>query len=394
MKKYEYDVALSFAGEDRQKARELADLLESGRYHVFYDEYEQATLWGKNIYEHLSSVYKDKARYCVMFLSQHYAQKLWPNHERQNAQARAFEENKEYILPIRIDDTDIPGFLSTVGYLDLRSMPIEKIYKILIDKLSGSVAQAETTDILTPATVEDDSGEYVLLRQEDGKQYFIPLQNVHWGSTEISLELLPESSEQVTFLRSLRDNVRNHFAQDNMLAFALQDDAAWVIPQEAVQTMSGSKTIWKAVLKENSREQEFGQWNEVVVNNISSDQIAEMRAKKILLNEREMISNDPVMESFISDGTFLNETRIQIQKSPIPGLYRSSGQTPERFLKRARLASVLYLKLSNTVEDILQLELKLLSPEELQINFKGRRRQRHTDIEPPIIQVNGICPLE
>ena len=107
-----------------------------------------------------------------------------------------------------------------------------------------------------------------------------------------------------------------------------------------------------------------------------------------------MISNDPVMESFISDGTFLNETRIQIQKSPIPGLYRSSGQTPERFLKRARLASVLYLKLSNTVEDILQLELKLLSPEELQINFKGRRRQRHTDIEPPIIQVNGICPLE
>lgn len=394
MTEYEYDVALSFAGEDRHHAEKLANLLKSGGYRVFYDKYEQAALWGKNLYDHLSTIYKDKARYCVMFLSKHYAQKLWPNHERQSAQARAFKENQEYILPIRLDNTEIPGVSPTVVYLDLCSMNVEEIYKILMDKLSGSVAQAKTTDILTPATVEDDPGEYVLLCQEDGKQYFISLQNAHWGSTEISLELLPESSEQVTFLRSLRDNVRNHFAQDNILAFALQDDAAWVIPQEAVQTMSGSKTVWKVVLKESSREQDFGQWNEVSVNNISSDQIAEMRARKILLNERERISNDPLLESLISGGTFLNETRIQIQKSPIPDLYHSFGQTVERFYKFVRLALVLYLKLSNTVEDILLLDLKFLSPEHLQVNFKGRRRQRHTNIESPTIQVNGICPLE
>ena len=102
MTEYEYDVALSFAGEDRHHAERLANLLKSGGYRVFYDKYEQATLWGKNLYDHLSSIYKDKARYCVMFLSKHYGQKLWPNHERQSAQARAFEENQEYILPIRL----------------------------------------------------------------------------------------------------------------------------------------------------------------------------------------------------------------------------------------------------------------------------------------------------
>ena len=64
-----FDVALSFAGEDREHAKQLADHLESGGYTYFYDEYEQADLWGKNLYVHLSSIYKDKARYCVVFLS-------------------------------------------------------------------------------------------------------------------------------------------------------------------------------------------------------------------------------------------------------------------------------------------------------------------------------------
>ncbi len=252
MQEYDYDVALSFAGEDRHHAEALAEFLESGGYSVFYDEYEQANLWGKNIYEHLSSVYKDQARYCVMFLSKHYARKLWPNHERQSAQARAFEENKEYILPIRIDDTEIPGFLSTVAYLDLRSMSIEEIYKILVKKLSSSISQAPPTDLSLPAAVESGSSEFVLFHLEDRKQQFIPFQDARWDSKEISLELLPESPEQVAFLRSLRDSVRNHFAQGNRLAFALQEDAAWVSPQEAIQTISDSQTVWKVVLKEDS----------------------------------------------------------------------------------------------------------------------------------------------
>ena len=86
-----YDVALSFAGEDREYAETLRDLLIAGGYKSFYDEDELASLWGKNLYDYLSSVYKDRARYCVMFLSKHYERKLWTNHERQMAQARAFQ---------------------------------------------------------------------------------------------------------------------------------------------------------------------------------------------------------------------------------------------------------------------------------------------------------------
>jgi len=130
-----YDVAISFAGEDRPIAQQLAESLRAKNVTVFYDRFEQADLWGKNLYDHLSMIYKDSARYCVMLLSEHYARKSWTNLERQNAQARAFEENREYILPIKIDDTEIPGLPSTIGYMDARSYSMDEIVSALMNKL-------------------------------------------------------------------------------------------------------------------------------------------------------------------------------------------------------------------------------------------------------------------
>jgi hypothetical protein len=112
-----YDVALSFAGEDRSKARALASVLTTKGISVFYDDFEKSRLWGEDLYSYLSDLYRFRATYCVMFLSRHYADKMWTNHERKAAQERAFQDNRTYILPIRIDDTEIPGILSTVGYL-------------------------------------------------------------------------------------------------------------------------------------------------------------------------------------------------------------------------------------------------------------------------------------
>lgn len=130
---YRYDIALSFAGEDRKYANELAQALKACKIDVFYDEYEEAQLWGKNLYTYLSEVYQKQARFCVMFLSQSYAQKLWTNHEREAAQARAFEENKEYILPIRLDETKIPGIPPTIGYQKWSNA--DSIADIIIKKL-------------------------------------------------------------------------------------------------------------------------------------------------------------------------------------------------------------------------------------------------------------------
>jgi hypothetical protein len=138
-----YDVVISFAGEDREHAGRLAELLKNDSFDVFYDGYEEHDLWGKNLYEHLTEVYSKRGKYCVMFLSKHYTAKQWPTLERRAAQVRAFKEHREYILPIRVDDTEIPGILDTVAYQDLRKKSIEGIYSILKRKLLPSEESAE-----------------------------------------------------------------------------------------------------------------------------------------------------------------------------------------------------------------------------------------------------------
>ena len=140
--KFEYDVALSFAGEDREYIEKVANYLKGKGIKFFYDKYEKTKLWGKDLYVHLDEVYQKKAKYCVMFLSCYYAEKLWTNHERKSAQARAFKEKGEYILPARFDDTEVPGILPTVGYINLRSLKPEEFGKLLIKKLKKG-----TTDL-------------------------------------------------------------------------------------------------------------------------------------------------------------------------------------------------------------------------------------------------------
>jgi hypothetical protein len=132
---HNYDVAISFAGEDRSVAESIAIKLKEKDVRVFYDAFEKDQLWGKNLYEYLTKIYTEEARYCLILLSKSYAEKSWTNLERRSAQARALREGKEYILPIRIDDTKIPGLPETVGYISLWNTTIEKIVDLVLKKL-------------------------------------------------------------------------------------------------------------------------------------------------------------------------------------------------------------------------------------------------------------------
>lgn len=130
-----FDVAISFAGEDRDIAEDLANKLKIQNVQVFYDNFEKSDMWGKNLYDYLTEVYSEKSKYCIMLISENYSKKLWTTLERQSAQARAFRENREYILPIRLDDTKIKGINETIGYLDYNTHKVDEIVELVIDKL-------------------------------------------------------------------------------------------------------------------------------------------------------------------------------------------------------------------------------------------------------------------
>lgn len=148
---YAYDVALSFAGEDRAIVAEVKDHLSLAGVRVFYDRDYQPDLWGADLYQHFQTVYKVRSRYCVAFLSRHYGQKAWPKHEMRQAQARVFSGEGDYILPVRLDDSEIAGINETTGYLDARTMTARQIADTLLTKAFYGSFRPDLASTLTTA---------------------------------------------------------------------------------------------------------------------------------------------------------------------------------------------------------------------------------------------------
>lgn len=136
-----YDVALSFAGEQREYVEHVARCLRRQGLSVFYDKDEAVELWGKNLTEHLLWVYRDGSRRTVVFISKEYAQKAWTRLERRAAQERAFRERTEYILPVRFDDTPVPELFETVAYLDARTISPQRLCTRILQKLGAVPAR-------------------------------------------------------------------------------------------------------------------------------------------------------------------------------------------------------------------------------------------------------------
>jgi len=132
-----FDIALSFAGENRAYVEEVAVGLKSAGVSVFYDGFEKANLWGKNLIDHLADIYSS-SRYVVMFISKQYVEKAWTTHERKHAQERALFAQEEYILPARFDDTDLPGMTRTVAFQDLRRTTPAELVELILAKLHRS----------------------------------------------------------------------------------------------------------------------------------------------------------------------------------------------------------------------------------------------------------------
>ncbi|WP_435825980.1 TIR domain-containing protein [Micromonospora zamorensis] len=135
----QYDFAISFASPQRDYARALALKLQQFGASVFFDSFEAESLWGANLIDRFTEVYREGSRLCIMIVSQEYIRRAWPRLERQSAQSRAMESDKEFILPIRVEQVDVPGLIRTVGYLDADQHDLDSIATMAMSKLRGLV---------------------------------------------------------------------------------------------------------------------------------------------------------------------------------------------------------------------------------------------------------------
>ncbi|MCB2171917.1 TIR domain-containing protein, partial [archaeon] len=112
-----YDVALSFAGEQRTYVNEVANLIRSEGLVVFYDEFYEGKLWGEDLTEYLWRVYYKESSFCMIFISKEYVSKAWPTHEKKAAIAKEVKKMGGYILPVRFDYSEVPGLAPGIKYI-------------------------------------------------------------------------------------------------------------------------------------------------------------------------------------------------------------------------------------------------------------------------------------
>lgn len=82
-----YDVAISYASEDLDRAAELSEALSSAGFKVFFDQDIEAKIesWGKGQQKNLRNIYKS-AKCCVVLLSNNYFISPWTKLELRSAQ--------------------------------------------------------------------------------------------------------------------------------------------------------------------------------------------------------------------------------------------------------------------------------------------------------------------
>jgi hypothetical protein len=92
-----YDVALSFAGEDRAFAAQLHNHLEEYELAVFYDKAEEARILAEDVEAILGPIYEKGCRYVVAILGERYGVKRWALFEASKYKGRI---EKGEVIPI------------------------------------------------------------------------------------------------------------------------------------------------------------------------------------------------------------------------------------------------------------------------------------------------------
>src|SRR2546421_1173686 len=139
-----YDVVISYAGEDSEYANQLVAALQQQSISVFYDQQAIGRLAAEPLPQTLRDIYENQGLYCVVLFSEHYKNKQWTMQELKAALARLVR-TQAYVLPILLDNTDVPGELSNIAFLTWRTLDAEKITDVILEKLNRSYRWNEVT---------------------------------------------------------------------------------------------------------------------------------------------------------------------------------------------------------------------------------------------------------
>jgi hypothetical protein len=381
-----WDVFISHATEDKQDvAAPLAGALKAAGLSVWYDEFELkiGDSLRRSIDEGLS-----KSRFGVVVLSKAFFAKEWPQKELDGLVGREVN-GKKVILPVwfdvSADEVREHSPLLADRIAAKWSDGLGKVVSEIVSVVNGEPAlrPQETQEVVAEPTTSS-SGSLVLLMKDDG-YLLIGSRKIDVGE-EAVFEVVPENPRESGFLEGL---ARGH---SDRVGVAYSNTAFLARLEDVRHVVEDGNEIWRLKLRPEDTDYGAGTM-EVSVESYSADEIAAMRARRILLNDPAPQApsriDDSMLEMFIQGMS----TPLRVERSPLPSLYREWKQDPSTFLPLARLTVIMWLRLSGAIERVLHLDMRLENGE-LAVDFEGARRKSYTNVEPYVVRVTGSLPLD
>jgi len=168
-----YDIAVSFAGEQRNYVEQTVRECDELDLKVFYDRDMSNEWWRKKFIREQSKFYGSRTPYFVPFISTEYLAKPIPMDEFSAAMMTAVRQGDGYVLPVLIGDVQVPPDLLHPHIHYLRDK--EYTPKQLAAQLQIKVRQAEASgqnvrnitsvvreamELRLPKVIPDDFSKY------------------------------------------------------------------------------------------------------------------------------------------------------------------------------------------------------------------------------------------
>lgn len=128
--RFEYDVVIAFSSADRSTAEEFARLLSERNIKISLDELKEPNVGSTKPTEHLAETFGRKARYYLLLISRSFPRTDW-----KEAPSLTDATQGSTILPVRLDDMDVPVMEDPTQVNDLRSHSIQEI----VDLIAGTI---------------------------------------------------------------------------------------------------------------------------------------------------------------------------------------------------------------------------------------------------------------
>lgn len=138
-REYDFDFAISFAGENRDLARMIKDQLETLDCSVFFDELFEANYLGQAWHKKFTEIFGEKSRFVLSLLDKNHLEKIWPTFERESFIPRIADAA---VIPIYLDNTNFPGIPRDIAGIkfDIGKYKPEELRNAVTDYISVKLA--------------------------------------------------------------------------------------------------------------------------------------------------------------------------------------------------------------------------------------------------------------